>query len=343
MGKVAIIGLGLIGGSMGLALKRARLQNTEIIGVDRDYSVAQRALKFGAVDRILPEAEQAAAEAGLVIVATPIINVRKVFQSIAPRLQPGAVVTDTASTKSDVLHWADELLPRNVYFVGGHPMAGKEQSGPQAAEATLFDDRPYVITPSVHAVPEAVNAVIGLAEAVKARPMFLDADEHDSYAAAISHVPLVASIALFDVVRASHAWPELGNMAGPGFRDLTRLASGDPEMSHDILMTNKTNISHWIDRLVGELLKLQDMINSEDDKALFRMLAETQIERDTFLHSPPRREEPVKTPNLPSSNEAFMSLLAGGMWAQRAKELTDSLEGRQKEREREERLKRRRD
>jgi prephenate dehydrogenase len=341
MGKIAIIGLGLIGGSMGLALKRARLQNVEIIGVDRDFEVARRALKFGAVDRIAAEPEEVAPEAGLVIIATPIINVRKVLLGIAPRLQPGAVVTDTASTKSEVLKWADEILPRNVYFVGGHPMAGKEKSGPQAAEAGLFDDRPYCITPSVHAVPEAVNAVIGLAEVVKARPFFLDADEHDAYAAAISHVPLVASIALFGLARSSTAWPELGNMAGPGFRDVTRLASGDPEMAHDIFLTNKANISHWIDRLIGELYRLRDLINGEDDQALFRALAETQIERDNFMHSPPRREEPVKTPDLPTSNEAFLNLLAGGMWAQRARELTESLESRQRQREREERLRRR--
>jgi prephenate dehydrogenase len=342
MGKVAIIGLGLIGGSMGLALKRARLQQTEVIGVDRDHTVAQRALKYGAVDRILPEPEMAAAEAGLVIVAVPIINVRKVFEAIAPRLQPGAVVTDTASTKSDVIRWADQILPSNVYFVGGHPMAGKEQSGPQAAEANLFDGRPFCVTPSVRAAPGAVNAVLGLAEIIGARPFFLDADEHDAYAAAISHVPLVASIALFSLARSSSAWPELASMAGPGFRDLTRLASGEPEMAHDICLTNKGNISHWLDRYIAELHKLQDLINSEDDQALFRALAETHIERETYVNNPPRREEiGTGTADIPTPNEAFMTLIAGGMWAQRAKEITGTMEERLKQREREDRLRRR--
>jgi prephenate dehydrogenase len=341
MGKIAIIGLGLIGGSMGLALKRARLPNTEIIGVDREYDVAQRAAKYGAVDRVVLSAEIAASEAGLVIVATPTINVRRVFEVIGPHLQRGAVVTDTASTKGEVLRWAGQILPENVYFVGGHPMAGKEKSGPQAAEASLFDDRPYSITPSVNAVPQAVNAIIGLAQAIGARPFFIDADEHDAYAAAISHVPLVASIALFSLARGSSAWPELANMSGPGFYDLTRLASGEPEMSHDICLTNKENISHWLDRYIGELRRLQELILSDDDKALFRMFAETQLERENFLLNPPRREEPVASPDLPSSNDAFLNLIAGGMWAQRAREITGVMEDRLKQREREDRLRRR--
>jgi prephenate dehydrogenase len=343
MGTVGIIGLGLIGGSLGLALKAAKLQNTEIIGYDRDHQVEQRALRAGAVDRVARSAEDLASQSSIVVIATPILNAEKVFKDIASSLQPGAVVTDTCSTKSSVLKWAQTELPRGVHFVGGHPMAGKEQSGPQAAEATLFRDRPYVVIPSVDAHEGAVNVVVGLAEAVGATPVFLDADEHDAYAAAISHVPLVASVALFSLARTSTAWPELANMAGPGFRDLTRLASGQPEMAHDIFLTNRQNISHWIDRYIGELRKLQDMIDSEDAEVLFRALAETQIERDTFLENPPKREQPGLPADLPTPTESFVSLMAGSLWTNRSKEMTESLEERQRQREREERLRRRLD
>ncbi|HEY7269037.1 MAG TPA: prephenate dehydrogenase/arogenate dehydrogenase family protein [Dehalococcoidia bacterium] len=341
MGTVGIIGLGLIGGSMGLALKRAKLQNTEVIGYDRDSSVEQRALKGGAVDRLARSPEELASQSSIVVIATPILNAQKVLQQIASSLQRGAVVTDTCSTKSSVLKWANIDLPPSVHFVGGHPMAGKEQSGPQAAEATLFQDRPYVIIPSVSAHEGAVNVVVGLAEAIGAKPVFLDADEHDAYAAAISHVPLVASVALFSLARGSTAWPELANMAGPGFKDLTRLASGQPEMAHDIFLTNKQNISHWIDRYIGELRKLQDMIDGDDAEALFRSLAETQIERDTFIEKPPSREEPGLPSDLPSPTESFVSLMAGSLWTNRAKEMTDGMEDRLKQREREDRLRRR--
>ncbi len=342
MGTVGIVGLGLIGGSMGLALKRAKLSSTEIIGYDRDPDVAARALKNRAVDRVFHDLYHLANESGLIIVATPIIAVRTVFEELAPHLKAGVVVTDTASTKGDVLRWARELLPAGAHFVGGHPMAGKEQSGPQAAEATLFDGRPYCIVPAVDAHSGAVNAVLGLAEAVGGVPFFLDADEHDAYAAAISHLPLVASVALFGLARASTAWPELAQMAGPGFKDFTRLASGHPEMAHDICLTNKANLTHWIDRYVTELLRLKDLIAGEDAEVLFRALAETQIERDNYLENPPRREPPsLDTSGLPTPSQSFLNLLAGGMWADRAREMTQMIEDRTKQRDREQRLRRR--
>jgi len=343
MGKVGIIGLGLIGGSMGLALKRAGLQDTDIIGFDRDRDVESRALKFGAVDKLARTLEELASQASIIVIATPIVSIEKVMREIAPHVQRGAVVTDTASTKGSVMRWARDVLPQGVHFVGGHPMAGKEQSGPQAAEAGLFHDRPYVIVPSVDAGPGAVNAIIGLAEAIGARPFFLDADEHDAYAAAISHVPLVASVALFALARGSSAWPELAGMAGPAFTDLTRLASGHPEMSHDICLTNKQNISHWIDRYVAELRRMQELIEGEDEEVLFRLLAETQIERENFLAKPPERERPGLPDDMPTPSQSFLNLLAGSMWAERAREITTSLEDRARDREREDRLRRRRD
>ena len=341
MGRLAIIGLGLIGGSIGLAIKRAEPVNTEVTGYDRDHQVAARALQFGAVQKLANSAEEAVDGAALVIVATPILNIRRVFETIAPHLRPGTVVTDTASTKGEVLRWARALLPPNVNFVGGHPMAGKEKSGPEAAEESLFDGKPYVIVPSPYAMPGAVQAVIGLAQAVGAVPMFQDADEHDAYAAAVSHVPLVTSLALFGVARNSTAWPELARMSGPGFRDLTRLASGEPEMSHDIFMTNKDNVVHWLDRYIDELKRLSSLIQDGDAETLYRSLAEIQMERDTFVTSPPERKEYGDDTQTPGAIDSFMTMLGGALWTNRAKEITDSLEEQRQERERKERLRRR--
>ena len=338
MGKLAIIGLGLIGGSMGLALRRAEPVNTEVTGYDRDLDVGIRAHRFGAIDRLAQSSQDAVRDATMVIIATPITSVRRVMEEISPHLKPGCVVTDTASTKSDVMRWARDTLPRNVYFVGGHPMAGKEQSGNEAAEESLFDDRPYVVIPAVDAVQGAVNAVLNLATAVGAKPFFLDADEHDAYAAAISHVPLVASIALFSLARGSNAWPELAGMAGPAFRDLTRLASGSPEMAQDICMTNKDHILHWLDRYITEVYRLRDLIDTNDPETLFRSLAEAQLEREEFILNPPERKPVVPAPtDMPSPVDALLGSLA----LSRARELTGDLEKRQKERAREDRLRRR--
>lgn len=341
MGRVAIIGLGLIGGSLGLAIKRAEPVDTQVVGFDKDFEVGVRAHRAGAIQELAPTLQEAVTGATLIVVATPIISARRVFQDMAPHLRPGAVVTDTASTKAEVLRWASESLPPNVHFVGGHPMAGKEQSGPQAAEESLFDGRPYCIVPSVTASAGAVSAVVGLAESVGAKPFFLDAAEHDAYAAAISHVPLVASVALFSMVRGSVAWPELANMAGPAFRDLTRLASGDPGMGQDICMTNRSHLLHWLERYIGELRRLEELIESDEGEKLFRTLAEAQMERDVFLESPPKREPEMPNVDMPSAGESFVDMMAGRLWRERAKEVTDALMERRRAAERQRRLQRR--
>src|SRR5688572_29072053 len=132
VGKLAIIGLGLIGGSLGLAIKRAEPVNTHVVGYDKDPKVTAAALKAGAIQEAASSLAEAVKDANLVVVATPVIAVRRVFEEMAPHLSRTAVVTDTASTKANVLRWAREVLPTNVNFVGGHPMAGKEKAGPEA-------------------------------------------------------------------------------------------------------------------------------------------------------------------------------------------------------------------
>jgi prephenate dehydrogenase len=340
MGRIAIIGLGLIGGSMGLALKRAEPVDTEVVGYDKDVDVGVRALKAGAIQTLARSLEEAVRDSNLLVVATPIISARKVLEDMAPYLKPGAVVTDTLSTKTQVLRWARQSLPAGVSFVGGHPMAGKESSGVQAAEESLFDGRPYCIVPSTDAAAGAVSAVVAVAQSIGAKPFFLDAEEHDAYAAAVSHVPLVASVALFNLARGSAAWPELAMMAGPGFHDLTRLASGDPGLGQDIAVTNRANLLHWLERYMGELRRLADLIDSEEGETLFRALAETQFERDKFLESPPERQAPGSDVDIPSAQESMMDFVAGRLWRERAKEVTDAMAERNRERERVRRLRR---
>jgi prephenate dehydrogenase len=169
-------------------------------------------------------------------------------------------------------------------------MAGKEQSGIDAADATLFRGKPWVISPSVDAPETAVNTVIGLAQVCGANPLFMDADEHDSYVAAISHLPLAVASALFSVACNSAAWPELAQLASSGFRDTTRLASGSPEMAHDIVMTNRDNVLHWIDRLQEEMTRLREVIARGDSKEIAEAFSRAQIERDNYmLNGPPQR------------------------------------------------------
>ncbi|HEY5641005.1 MAG TPA: prephenate dehydrogenase/arogenate dehydrogenase family protein, partial [Dehalococcoidia bacterium] len=161
--RVAIIGLGLIGGSIGLGLKAAKLPGLEVIGSDIDGSQERAAKKAGAIDRGEHNLAKAVREARLIIIAAPIAALRDVFTAIAPHLADGAVVTDTASTKGDVMKWAAELLPESVSFVGGHPMAGKEHSGIDHADAAIFEGRAYCICPTIDSSPTAIQSVVGLA------------------------------------------------------------------------------------------------------------------------------------------------------------------------------------
>jgi prephenate dehydrogenase len=302
-----------------------------------------RAHKAKVVDTIALTIGEAVRDANVVIVCTPIVTVRRVFRDMAPHLQRGTVVTDTASTKADVLRWADEELPKTVYFVGGHPMAGKEKQGLHHAEAELFDGKPYVIVPAVDAAQGAVNQVVALAQVVGAEPRFLDAEEHDSYAAAISHLPLLTSVALFNLAKGSNAWPELAGMSGPAFKDLTRLASGEPEMSHDIFLTNRENVLHWLNRYIGELQRLADMVDArEDTDSLFKSLTDTQVSRDKFLEELPQHPGAVQMVDYPDSSETFMTMLTGTLIQNRAKELTGYLQEEGRKEEEAERLKRRR-
>jgi len=291
MERIAIIGLGLIGGSLGLAIKRAGIEGIEVAGTARTHETVRKAQRAGAIDVEARTAAEAARGARLVIIASPIMATRQVLEEIAPELEAGAVVTDVCSTKGDVARWAKELLPEGAHFVGGHPMAGKETAGIDAADADLFRDKAWVIAPSADASEGAVATVIGLAQLAGAVPMFMDAGEHDSYVAAISHLPLLLSSALFSVAFSSAAWPELAQLASSGFRDTTRLASGSPEMAHDIMLTNRDNVLHWLDRYIDELRRYREIIARGESKDVIEAFTRPQMERDNFVQSgPPKRD-----------------------------------------------------
>ena len=206
MDRIAIIGLGLIGGSLGLALKGGGLAGVEIVGYSRRAEVALRAKGLGAVDRAEGDLASAVRDAGLVIIATPVLAIRDILLGIAPHLPGGCVVSDTGSTKARVLEWARECLPPNVDFVGGHPMAGRETSGLDDADASLFKGRIYCLVPAPGTGEGAVQSMVRVVESVGARPLFVDAAEHDLLAAGVSHLPLLLSAAFVSATTGSPSW-----------------------------------------------------------------------------------------------------------------------------------------
>lgn len=331
MQRIAIIGLGLIGGSIGLALKGANLPDAEIAGTARTRDTLQKAKKMGAIDVGERTAADVVRGARVVIIASPILTIPRILDEIAPVLEEGTVITDCASTKGAVMRWAKEKLPDNVYFVGGHPMAGKESQGIDVAEADLFRGKPWVIVPPVDAPEEAVKSVVALAQLAGAEPVFMDAEEHDSYVAAISHLPLTVASALFSVAFGSAAWPELASLASSGFRDTTRLASSSPEMAHDIMQTNRDNIVHWIDRLMDELYRYRQAIVAGESEPLLKHFTRPQMERDNYVTTgPPRRASGEPLPAVSISDFLFGSKISSMMRKQ--EEIVKQMEEREKKR-----------
>ncbi len=269
--RVAIIGLGLIGGSIGLALHAAKAAQ-QVVGYDLGKGISDRARKIGAIDQPYSSLADAVRGADLVILATPVGAMRALLQNIAPALSPGVVVTDVASTKAQVISWAEEFLPSSASFVGGHPMAGKEVSGVDAADASLFQNRIYCLTPTARTRPAAINKVTALVEALGGRVRFLEPLEHDGQVAGVSHLPFIASIALVDAVAQSGSWADASLLAADGFRDISRLAAGNPEMYRDICLTNGDAITRWLDEYIATLTQLRQRIAARD-----RNLSETFV------------------------------------------------------------------
>jgi prephenate dehydrogenase len=264
--QIAIIGLGLIGGSIGLALKQSNWRDAEIVGYVRRPELGPVALGLGAVDKVESSLEETVKNADLIIIATPVLAIKDVFSRLAADLYPDSVVTDTASTKLEIMRWAEELLPPTISFVGGHPMAGRETPGIKAAEVDLFHSCTYCLTPAPRAKPAAVRTVTDMVKELGATHLIIDAEEHDNLVAGISHLPLLLSAALVSVTTQNPYWEPMSRLAASGYRDLTRLASGSPEVNAHICLSNQAAIISWIDEFSKELQRLRKLVADGDNE-----------------------------------------------------------------------------
>jgi prephenate dehydrogenase len=290
--RISIIGLGLIGASLGMALrsadaKESPLGELEVTGWDRDQQAVKEARGRLAIDREARSLAECVREAQIIVVATPVQAVREIFGQLAALLPSGAVVTDVASTKAEVARWAAASLPSGVAYVGGHPMAGKEQAGAAAADPALFTGAIYCLTTARSTPQPALDAVEALVRTVGAKPYYIDPEEHDAYVAAISHLPLLLSVGLVEITGSSPAWKELAPLASSGFRDVSRLASGDPEMHRDIVLTNRAGLTRWINAMIAFLVEVRDQAEAGDEAAVGELLRRNKERRDAWLESRP--------------------------------------------------------
>jgi prephenate dehydrogenase len=285
---VAIIGTGLIGGSLGLAL-RARRPDLRIVGYDEASEEARRAEEGGAIHTAIPSLAEAVADADLVVLAPPLAAALQLLEALPPLLRPGTLVTDVGSVKRPIVDHARRVLPSGIPFCGGHPMAGAERGGVAHADALLFENATWVLCPpdalagDEGAFRETFAPLIGVVEATGARPLLLDAERHDRVAAAVSHLPQLLSVAL--VNEAAQTDEAARVLAAGGFRDMTRIASSPFALWHEILTANHGPVLDVLARFADRLQRLRYAVAAEDWDALTEAFGAARATRDTI---PPR-------------------------------------------------------
>lgn len=278
VGRLAVAGVGLIGGSFALALRKAGLVD-HVIGIGRNSANLQRAVELGAIDEIAT-VDDAARSADVVLLATPVASFPALFGKIAPLLKPGCIVTDVGSTKRDVVEAAQRGLGEHFSrFVPAHPIAGAETSGVAAARADLFEHKQVVLTPTAQTDPEALQRVRALWIGCGARTAMLDPREHDAIFSAVSHLPHVLAFTLVEMLGRRPNAAELFSFCGSGFRDFTRIAASSPEMWRDIALANRDLLARDIEDFGAALAKLKHALDAHDAASLERLFSAAQASR----------------------------------------------------------------
>jgi prephenate dehydrogenase len=283
--RVVVVGLGLMGGSLAMALVERSLCR-EVVGVARRAEAVQEAMALGAVHRATNDLTDGVAGADVIVLATPVRTIlRQIHQLAAMSLAP-CLLLDLGSTKGDIVAAMEELPPQ-VQPIGAHPMCGKETTGLAAAEATLYEGAPWVLVPLPRTSPGALALARELAVAVGACPLTLDADRHDRLVAAISHLPYALAVAL--VLAAAEVGAEddiVWELAASGFRDTSRLAASSVTMMLDILLTNRAAVGDALRQASDQLKRLADLVAAGDEDGLHAMLTAACNQRAPGLQHP---------------------------------------------------------
>lgn len=282
--KLVIIGVGLIGGSVALAARRAGLAR-RIVGVGRPSENLDAALRLGVIDEVEP-IEQAVSNADLVLLAIPVGQMPDVMATMAPHLSAKAVVTDAGSTKGDVVAAARANLGDKLpLFVPGHPIAGAEKSGVTAAKTELFDSKNIVLTPLPENETASVQAITDFWRGCGAKVIEMPVDLHDRIFAAVSHLPHVLAFALVEEIARRPNADQLFGFAAGGFRDFSRIAGSSPEMWRDICLANRPAMLQELDAYIARLTQIRSLIDAQDGDALAEAFAHARNARTDWANS----------------------------------------------------------
>jgi len=281
--KLAVVGVGLIGGSLALALKEAGAVG-HVVGIGRGQANLETALRLGVVDTITRDLQAGVTNADVVFLATPVLALGPVALQAMAHLKPGAILTDGGSVKQAVIDAIEPHLRDDVHFVPGHPIAGTENSGAEAAFATLYRDRRCILTPTARTAPAALERIRRMWQVAGSKVVVMEVDKHDRVLAAISHLPHMVAYALVNAVGAYDRYDEniLEYSAG-GFRDFTRIASSDPTMWRDIALTNRAALVEMMGQFEAFFAELKEDVAIGSGERLFEFFRRSKESRDEIL------------------------------------------------------------
>lgn len=282
--KICIYGVGLIGGSLALAYKKTHPSVT-VVGFGRDEVKLQQAKTLGVIDTFNTDISLAIEDVDLVVFAVPVGSIEAAFNNIKPHLTESMVLTDVGSTKGNVVACASKVLGTFINnFVPGHPIAGIEKSGADAAFADLFQQRRVILTPAETTEPEALNRITALWQACGAEVVEMSVEHHDEVLAATSHLPHMLAFSLVDTLSKMNDKQEIFKYAAGGFRDFTRIASSSPEMWQDICVANSDALVEVINKFQTDLSTLTKAIESGDKETILKIFSSAKKARDQFCN-----------------------------------------------------------
>ncbi len=287
------------------------MKDLEIIGTDKDRGNAAKAHSVGALDRTCDNLRESVEGAMIVVISTPVSAMKDVMQTIGPGLEEGCLVTDTGSVKAAVMNWAEEHLPKHTTFVGGHPIVFGEGSGPDAADSDLFAGRPYYVIPGARAHQDGIRVLLELVKSVKAVERFIDAEEHDSFVAAVNDLPMLLSAALVGCTSKSQSWDDIALLASTHFGEIAHLIGDDNRSAREAFFFNKAGTVAWIDAFIRELYLIRQTLSSDDEdtvKNIESMFVEVAAARQKWLSGA------VMSETLATLEQAKAPPKSGGMF-----------------------------
>jgi len=290
--KLAIIGVGLIGGSLGLCLKEKLGDKIFITGLCRSEKSMQLAKNLGAVDFASADIEKVVGDADIIYLSPPVLQIVPMVKKILPYLKRGAILTDAGSTKKYIWQELKKILPQDIYYIAGHPMTGREKSGVEAAKKDLFKNKAYVIV-ETGAPVDAKEKLMQILRLTEANFIELDIEKHDRCAAIISHIPHLTAAAL--VILLNRAGDDLDSclkLIGGGFKDTTRIASSNADMWADICMTNGAEISANLRELQKILDEVIQAVDNHDRQFIHDYFVQSKTRRDEILETVERKFDP---------------------------------------------------